>query len=1154
MVALSYLLLLSSLFYVTTSTVYTVIPNDHYYPNTTCHHCHNLQHYLLNTTKYLISNTQLLFLPGMHYLYADFSVQNVHNVSLIGSTATDSSIPVNIIYCNSTDQGIVVHNSSMIIMKNILITRCELMYINRQVAFVIFLNCYHVQLYDVVMDMDFTGSNMIGNSILSHLTSNSMYISYDDTVSVEVVSHTLEICSYVMNKQADINVITFELTQFFYGMAINVIDLVMSSSHKQNGWSVYITNCTTYKNVIIFNNTKFLGNNHIQSVLNIEFNVQDINYCFETVKYNHIIFDNCVFANNFDIGTIINVKWVAGLYMKCNLTIMNCVFKNNTAVIMGNLLHFHNHFNNGTMYILSTKFISNAPVRNMVSMEADDYTNRLISSNVILFLEGPIIFYNNSCNFLLFLSKDKYIIFHGYVEFSDNKANAIIWKIGNQSIILIQNVMLNISRNNILEFSTGIKLRTSRSPDIPRCYFQFYGTHSQVNIAKEFKILITMTNALVFNEDVRNINCKMLSGSLFYDYDPLIVYQQFINFQTVSGQQSFFDTGLLCYCSTTGLQKCDINTLGPIFPGQMLIISLRINVRAEGTFNNVSISLQMYDNTFQLSHCKVPLSNENNLQWIGKNCATFRYTVLSHNEEQCKLFFNAKGYKYLTIFYVKLLACPMGFLFDSNTGKCECDPLIDSKLITIKECNIDDQTILRPENGWMAADTYNSSHIYHISLHCPFRYCLPQSSYLNFSTPNSQCQFNRSGILCGQCKQNLSTVFGSSRCHPCSNIYLLLIIPITIAGLLLVLTLFFINLTVTDGTINAFIMYTNIISVNDHVFFTDSKHVFTPVHTFISLANLDLGIQTCFYNGMDDYAKMWLQLAFSFYLISIATFLIIASRYSTTVQRLTARRALPVLATLFLLSYTKILRTVSSVLFSYSKITHLPSEHTTIVWSVDANVSLFNIKFIILFIVCLIFFLVLIPFNIVLLFTKTLSRFQFVNKFKPFLDAYQGPYKLRFYYWAGFQLLIRAVFFGVSALDKNINLTVGCVILSTVIALHGNICPFKNKFKNYQETLYIINLQILFIVTLSEYQRAITVNIMISLAAVQFIIVIIYHIITYSFSGAVRIKIDHFSNTITSWISESNRPSNDNFQVPHIEIPEVTYNYHEYREPLIGQD
>ena len=39
---------------IATYTVYTVTPDDHYYPNTTCHNCHNLQHYLLNVTKVAI--------------------------------------------------------------------------------------------------------------------------------------------------------------------------------------------------------------------------------------------------------------------------------------------------------------------------------------------------------------------------------------------------------------------------------------------------------------------------------------------------------------------------------------------------------------------------------------------------------------------------------------------------------------------------------------------------------------------------------------------------------------------------------------------------------------------------------------------------------------------------------------------------------------------------------------------------------------------------------------------------------------------------------------------------------------------------------------------------------------------------------------------
>ena len=346
----------------------------------------------------------------------------------------------------------------------------------------------------------------------------------------------------------------------------------------------------------------------------------------------------------------------------------------------------------------------------------------------------------------------------------------------------------------------------------------------------------------------------------------------------------------------------------------------------------------------------------------------------------------------------------------------------------ITSCNINDQTIQRPTNSCISATTHNNSYTYHISLHCPFQYCLPHSSHLNFSTPNSQCQFNRSGLLYGHCQQGrLSTVFSSFNCQHCSNMYLFLIIPIAVIGLLIVLLLFSLNVTVTDGSINGFILYTNIIS-----------------------------IQTCFYNGMDDYAKIWLQLAFPFYLIFIATLIIITSRYSTTIQRLTARRALPVLATLFLLSYTKILRIVSSVLFFYSTITHLPSKHTTLVWSVDANVPLFGVRFTILFIVCLILFLILVPFNIILLFTRTLSRFRFVNKFKPLLDAYQGPYKDKYYNWTGLQLVMRVVFFGISSLDRDINITISILLLSVIIGLHGIIRPFKIKYKNYQEMLLYI--------------------------------------------------------------------------------------------------
>ena len=224
---------------------------------------------------------------------------------------------------------------------------------------------------------------------------------------------------------------------------------------------------------------------------------------------------------------------------------------------------------------------------------------------------------------------------------------------------------------------------------------------------------------------------------------------------------------------------------------------------------------------------------------------------------------------------------------------------------TVSSCNLDDETIARPANSWIYSDSSNGSCTYVISPHCPFDYCLPYSSNLLLTTPDMQCQYERSGTLCGHCQNGLSTVFGSSHCKQCSNIYLFIVVPIAIAGVLIVVALFIFNITVNSGSFNTYIFYVNMISINYTNFsnFCPNRHSFDC--TLLSLFNLDLGIETCFYNGMDDYSKIWLQLAFPFYLIFIALVLIISSRHSAKVQRLTTHRSIQVLAMLFLLSLLK---------------------------------------------------------------------------------------------------------------------------------------------------------------------------------------------------------------------------------------------------------
>ena len=66
----------------------------------------------------------------------------------------------------------------------------------------------------------------------------------------------------------------------------------------------------------------------------------------------------------------------------------------------------------------------------------------------------------------------------------------------------------------------------------------------------------------------------------------------------------------------------------------------------------------------------------------------------------------------------------------------------------------------------------------------------------------------------------VDTVFSSSHCKTCSDYYLLLIIPFTVVGFILVLLLFLLNLTVTDGAVNGILsfMLTLLISILQYYF------------------------------------------------------------------------------------------------------------------------------------------------------------------------------------------------------------------------------------------------------------------------------------------------------------------------------------------------
>ena len=375
-----------------------------------------------------------------------------------------------------------------------------------------------------------------------------------------------------------------------------------------------------------------------------------------------------------------------------------------------------------------------------------------------------------------------------------------------------------------------------------------------------------------------------------------------------------------------------------------------------------------------------------------------------------------------------------------------------------------------------------------------------------------------------------------------------------LVGFLLVLILFFSRATIKDGNINGFILYVNILSINSYNIFASDSIISTQFsYVLNSLANLDLGFELCFYNGMTEYGKAWLQLAFPVYLFGLAVLIIQASKYINRIQKITRNKAIPVLATLFLLSYSKILLVTCKVLFFYTQVLSLPNKTKETFWSVDTSVALFGAKFIILFITCLVILvLIILPLNLTLLFPKLSYRIKWVDYFKPLLDVYHGMFKDKHRYWFGLELVLRVLTFIITGLDTRLSLLLNMLILALFVACLSLIQTFKSHRNTLIEWSFLLNLILLLALAFyyEEYQTGIYFafqNALLVIAFLEFGGIILSPYISKQMMRLCR-NLSILKKCRKS-ISHENEMIYKN-----LNIPDVAFNYTEFQDEILGVD
>ena len=565
-----------------------------------------------------------------------------------------------------------------------------------------------------------------------------------------------------------------------------------------------------------------------------------------------------------------------------------------------------------------------------------------------------------------------------------------------------------------------------------------------------------------------------------------------------------------------------------VFPGQQLELDIAVAGQLNGLVPGLVEAGILYSDNLHLGDL------EGTQRIDGAECTTLVYTFLTSSEigdfEDVLFLDTAEDVAELPLEYnleqsisdsselgnhlsieVMVKRCPLGFEHSFTDFSCVCLGAILRYVNS--SCDIGTQTVQRAATLWMNA-TYTTNYTQTLAIHehCPFDYCDPNRLRIDLRFPDEQCSHDRGGVLCGGCRLGLSLTLGSPDCRQCSDDYLSLLLVFVLAGLALVALLTVLNLTVSVGTINALILYANIVRALNPIFFP-STNLFS---VFVAWLNLDIGISTCFYDGLDFYSLTWLQFLFPVYIWLIMSVMIFTSHYSTTAAKLISRDAVKVLATLVLLSYAKLLRTIL-IVFSYTYVIYEDSSgatHRTAVWLHDGNVEFLRGKHIPLFLVGVVFgVLYIIPFTSLLLFSPCLQTrshhhraLRWVSRVMPFLDAYQGPYNTQYRYWPGLTLLVRVALFVSITLntlgDPDINLmltnslVLGLLSLKLVLGMkYKTPIPYKSVYINYLEIFHLLDLGLLCTWSLvqQDTRNSATGNALVGLVFVVFIGILCYH-------------------------------------------------------------
>ena len=921
-------------------------------------------------------------------------------------------------------------------------------------------------------------------------------------------------------------------------------------------------------------------------------------------------------AESIGAGLFLQIHENENLNTIAHVIIKNCTFRNNTSHHLskgqgGTAVHVSNFRLSG--YVshqipqFSVIFEGTTFENNIVVIPVEDSLGcgaLFVSENAQTVINNSSFLHNNCSGIAAVQST---LVMKGNITITNNTAynGGGVVLCANSIMFLSYPVMVIMQANHAHHFGGGIYAEFECSQAIPPC---FYASNQK----KTSVILINNTadqcGSAVYGGSVDH--CFTSSKSVLNNGKRL----KFNNLFNISHHANDCSTVAsnpykVCFCDSKehchgSHVQCNHSMVynRVVYPGQ----TIRVKVFLAGQRNGKAPGYVLASTN--TSDFAIHTQEQSQVVSSQEDCTSLNYTILTNNSSTNKVTINlaVENIEYRAVdgqfnqSYVivkNVRPCPLGFEVPVARKKCDCSHFTRNILKRVT-CNISPHPYITRDsaaNWWLGPDTNSMKYC----PYCPFDFCKTGKRVnidpTNISSVNSQCSFKRTDTLCGSCTKNYSIIFGSSRCKKCSGSTLSVIgwtFVFAVLGMLLVLFLGFFNLNVAEGTLNATIFYMNVVRVNSSLFFgspNDNSSVIVQFfRVFVAWMNLDLAIEMCYIHKMNALQKTALQFVFPFYLWILTGCIIYFSRHSSYFAKVTGKNSVKLLATIVLLSYTKIIRTIIDVLWSATLYieTIKGSIHRSSVWKMDGNVLYLHHEHQYLFVFAVSVAICTLPYTLSLLFIQCLNKwshlkvFFWVAKLKPFFDAYTGPYKDKYHFWTGLLLLVRI---GLFVMIAN-NATHGPTLNLTLITISAAVLflinqPASGVYKLWQlsliEAFSYFNLIILSMGTAyvisyhkaHDHSRMIIVTLCVGSMFLLFCGVIAYNaskmMLLPQKWGVVKVWLQERdwpwgrrkqirSLILPASANDSNSSSDDDDEMDSVlhNAPPVAH-FHEYREPLI---